>query len=96
MPDELLELGLKILEEALEELPVAITPQDDLGKYLEYRLVDSDFDWFWLTTNVELGKVFGIKPETVEKEVATLASSPVETVDDYFQLLIRYFRSKGM
>lgn len=96
VPDELLGLGLKTLEDALEGLPLTIKPQDDLGKYLENHLVDSDFDWFWLTTSVELGKVFGIKPETVEEEMSGLATSSIDTVDDYFQLLIRYFRLKGM
>ncbi|HMY54938.1 MAG TPA: hypothetical protein PK671_18390 [Candidatus Obscuribacter sp.] len=67
-----------------------------MSKYLDDRVIDSDYDWFWLTTNVELGKIFKLRAETVEKELQAMATADIETVGDYLQLVMGYCRSKGV
>ena len=95
LPEVPLRVGLAILKEALECLPESIRPEDSLGKYLQYRPVDSDFDWFWLSTTVELGKMYGLSPENVGDELGALGWSTVETVDDYVRLVVRFSQSKS-
>lgn len=83
-----------ILKEGFGKRLPDLSYLDSLAKHFEYSWVDSDFDWFWLDTELVLSKLFEMPAAAVEECLIELGASNIETVDDYVNLLLRFMEGR--